>query len=142
MSRQNEAGRHVLIGDEAFALRTYLMSPYPYRQSRSDICKEKYNTRLCRARRVVENAFGILAQRWRIFYRPIEVSVETTIIIVKTTCILHNYLISKKCDEQYFEFLAPPEATLEAFRNIENGPRRDPNLAFQICEKFVTCFNN
>lgn len=139
---QNETCPYVLIGDEAFALRTYLMRPYPYRQSRSNIRKEKYNTRLCRARRVVENAFGILAQKWRIFYRPIELSVETTIVVVKTACILHNYLISKKCDDLYFEFLEPPEVTLEAFRNIENDPRRAPHSAFEVREKFVTFFNN
>ncbi|GLV46428.1 hypothetical protein CBL_20768 [Carabus blaptoides fortunei] len=53
---------HVLIGDEAFSLKPTLMRSYSYRQSRADIRKEK-NTRLCRARRIVENAIVILSQK-------------------------------------------------------------------------------
>ena len=41
--------------------------PFPYRQSTLNPHKENYNIRLCKARRVVENAFGILVQKWRIF---------------------------------------------------------------------------
>lgn len=33
----------VLIGDEVFTLGTYLMRPFPYRQSRQDHNKEKFN---------------------------------------------------------------------------------------------------
>ncbi|XP_008179385.1 uncharacterized protein LOC103308193 [Acyrthosiphon pisum] len=53
----------VIIGDEAFSLKTYIMKPFPRRQSRNDRKKDTYNYRLCRARRVVENAFGILAKK-------------------------------------------------------------------------------
>ncbi|CAH2011114.1 unnamed protein product [Acanthoscelides obtectus] len=60
---QREPCPHVLIGDEGFALKPYLMRPLPYRQSKADARKEKYNTGLCRVRRVVENAFGILSQK-------------------------------------------------------------------------------
>jgi len=49
----------ILIGDEEFALKTYLMKPFPRRQSRNNERLDTYNYRLCRARRVVENAFGI-----------------------------------------------------------------------------------
>nr|CAI5835351.1 unnamed protein product [Callosobruchus analis] len=52
---------HVLVGDEAFALKPTLMRPYPYRQSGGNNRQEKYNTRLCTARRVIENAFEIWA---------------------------------------------------------------------------------
>jgi len=41
---------------------------------------------------VVENAFGILTKKWRVYKRPIEVKEETTKKIVLVTCILHNYL--------------------------------------------------
>ncbi|CAH1973406.1 unnamed protein product [Acanthoscelides obtectus] len=60
---QREPCPHVLIGDEGFALKPYLMRPLPYRQSKADARKEKYNTGLYRARSGVENAFGILSQK-------------------------------------------------------------------------------
>lgn len=63
----------VLIEDEAFALKPYLMKPFPRRLSRSDTRLDNYNYRLCRARRVVENAFGILTKKWMVYKGPIEV---------------------------------------------------------------------
>ena len=46
------------LGDEAFALDEHLMKPYPYRSAMGD--QKVFNYRLSRARRIVENAFGIL----------------------------------------------------------------------------------
>jgi hypothetical protein len=56
---------HVFVGDKAFPLKTYLMRPYPRSQSKGVNEKSNFNYRLSRARRVVENAFGILSQKFK-----------------------------------------------------------------------------
>jgi hypothetical protein len=53
---------HVFVADEVFPSKTYLMRPYPRSQSKGDNEKSIFNCGLSGARRVVENAFGILSQ--------------------------------------------------------------------------------
>jgi len=54
---------YFIVGDEAFPLKTYLLCPYSKHHQGGDKSKNVYNYRLSRARRVVANAFGILASR-------------------------------------------------------------------------------
>lgn len=59
---------YMFIGDEAFPLKKDVMKPYPFRNL--NINQKIFNYRLSRACRVVENAFGILTNRFRIYYLP------------------------------------------------------------------------
>lgn len=61
-----------------------------------NIARKILNYRLSRARHVVENAFGIMASRFRIFYTHINVEPENIDKLVKASCVLHNFLTLKK----------------------------------------------
>lgn len=52
-----------------------------------------YNKRISRARVLVENAFGHMCQKWRIFYSEIQLEPEKVDWIVKCACLLQNILI-------------------------------------------------
>jgi hypothetical protein len=83
----------VFVGDEAFALTENFMKPFSQTGLTPD--EAVLNYRLSRARRIVENAFGILASRFGVFQRPITVNIEKVSTIVLACCYLHNYLRRK-----------------------------------------------
>ena len=80
----------VIVGDEAFPLKSYLMKPYAQRLLNHK--KRLFNYRLSRARRVVENAFGILANRWRVLLSHMLIGPDRAELVVLATCSLHNWL--------------------------------------------------
>ena len=102
----NELFPYVLVGDEAFPLKINLLKPYP--KSSLGIKERVFNYRLSRARRMVENVFGICATRFRIFRRPIIANVEMVVRVTKAVVALHNFLMADKdflsndyCSESY-----------------------------------------
>lgn len=78
------------VGDEAFGLSPNLLRPYSGKHL--SVPKRVFNYRLSRARRYVECTFGILSNKWRILHRTIDVDVEFAIDIVKSCCVLHNFV--------------------------------------------------
>lgn len=79
-----------MVADEAFPLKRYIMRPYP--GCNLDNRQKIFNYRLSRARRTIENSFGILTSRWRIFRTTIIADVNMAEWIVCTALCLHNYL--------------------------------------------------
>ncbi|KAL3193943.1 hypothetical protein MRX96_016511 [Rhipicephalus microplus] len=72
-------------------------------------------------RRCVENAFGILVSRWRIYERQINLEPENVQAVVKATCVLHNFLSSNAaatyCPPGYAAFQ-------DTFGNVSGGAWR------------------
>ena len=60
------------LDDDTFALKNYMMKPFPQRNL--TIEKIIYNYRHSRARCISENMFGVLANRWRVFHTTMHLS--------------------------------------------------------------------
>ena len=84
----------VMLADDAFPLSDRLMKPYPGANLSHN--QRIFNYRLSRARRTVENAFGILSSKFRVFRTEIFTTVPRIKHITLACCALHNYLKDHK----------------------------------------------
>ena len=129
-----------IVADEAFPLKEYLLRPYPGRHLPQD--KRIFNYRLFRARRISENAFALLATRWRIYQRRLGLHPENLNKVIKATVILHNML--QRCSRD--ELPVPPresDSESASFQNIEpQPPRRPSNYAMEVRDKFKEYFSS
>lgn len=91
---------YFLVGDDIFGLKTWLQRPFSSRGLSEH--QRVFNYRLSRARRMIENAFGVLRARWQIFGQHIIASVETVETITKAAVCLHNFLRQTKCASYCF----------------------------------------
>lgn len=133
---------HVFVGDDAFPLSGSLLKPYGgTRRSREE---RIFDYRLTRARGVIENTFGILAARWRIFHQLVTCWPDNVEKIVKAAVVLHNYL--KKTD-----VLSTPENRympphMLDYVDKETGVIREGNWRHDVpadaaLQKLVACKN-
>ncbi|CAL4093492.1 unnamed protein product, partial [Meganyctiphanes norvegica] len=78
------------VGDEAFGLSANMLRPYGGKFLTKD--KKIFNYRLSRARGCIEQAFGILTNKWRILHRALNVNVDNADAITRACVILHNFV--------------------------------------------------
>lgn len=115
---------YYFLGDEAFGLKPYLLTPFSGRFL--EYSKYYYNKRHTRARRMIENAFGILVARWRIFHTVIESDPKTVEKIVQATVVLHNML----CDSQNKNMNYAPSKMYPIWREEINKSEMKPASSF------------
>ncbi len=78
------------VYDEAFPLKPTGMRPYAGKNLALE--ERIFNYRLSRARRVVENTFGICVAQFRVLLNVIDATPDHAELIVKACIALHNYL--------------------------------------------------
>lgn len=81
---------YFLVGDDAFPLRTYMMKPFSHRYLTRQ--ERIFNYRTSRARRVSENGFGILVNRFRCLLTTMYHKTDTSKLIVMACLCLHNLM--------------------------------------------------
>lgn len=113
-----------IVADEAFPLRENLMKPFAQRSL--DPEKRVFNYRLSRARRVVENAFGILANRFRVFLTTIALPPKTVEKLVLACLCLHNMLRREAGNSYCGHLLDREDPTTHEF--IPGAWRQDPTM--------------
>lgn len=139
----NKCLLYVIVGDEAFRLHKHVMKPYNRAQAK-DFEKGVFNYRLSRARRVSENAFGLLSQIFRVFYTPIAINPDTCDALITAACCLHNlirdgYETTNVQNNFYEDFESDninnmfPLARHGGFANAEG---------FEVRDSFKSFFNN
>jgi hypothetical protein len=77
---------------------------------------------------VVECAFGIVCNKWRIFHRVIDVCVDFCNVIVKTCCILHNF-VCQRDGIQFQDTLY--KCSLESIKAVGNVTETDMGRSTQ-----------
>lgn len=132
---------YVVVGDGAFPLQKHLMRPYPGRSGPDP--QKVFNYRLSRAKRTVENAFGILAARLRVFHTKLAVKPEAANDIVKAACIMHNFLQTKATTAQIKQLLEDNAGDeVEGLRDITAMGNHACASAIDIRQRFTDLFVN
>lgn len=95
---------YFIVADEAFPLSENIMKVYSGIHNKGT--KERiFNYRLCRARRVVENAFGILSSVFRVLRKPMLLEADNSALVVIAITHLHNFL---RRNDEAANLYAPP----------------------------------
>lgn len=129
---------HVIEADAAFPLRNNLMRPYPEGDLGNNEPKRVYNYRHSRARRVVENAFGLLTKKFKWYSTKYNVLPKNVDKIILATVVLHIFLRNDKCLWQPGELETEEEYCL--LRDIPHVGGRVPFSAEQVREAFTEYF--
>ena len=144
---------HVFVADGAFPLSPNIMKPFPGVTKGLLTPERIYNYRLSRARRIIENVFGIWSSKFRVLLKSTDLNPNKVELITLTCAYLHNFLRRSAYSRNYysppgsFDVEDPdgnviPGAWRSEVRNsqslsgLQNIPRGAPTDAKQIRNEF------
>jgi len=121
-----------------FFTRRNVLRPYPGRNLSQQ--KRIFNYRLSRARRVVDNAFGILAAQWRIYHWVFGVNAANVDAIVKATVVLHNF---QRWNTTVEALVPQEEHHIPALTRVRRvGTKNSTQEAIAVRESFNSYFSS
>ena len=113
--------RFYVIGDDAFDISLQLLTPYAGHGLGE--WKDSYNYHLSAMRQCIERAFGILTQRWGVFWRPLRCSQDRWSDVAMVCAKLHNLCIDKNIPVAPRH---PRNAQTDSLWNVHlNGPSEE-----------------
>lgn len=113
----------VLLGDAAYPLTSWLVTPYP---TEATVAQKRFNFIHSSARMAVERAFGKLKAQWSILHMNKMYGAQKMAYICTALCILHNITIDVDEDGSW----VPAYDALAALMNDDDDqpPQEDPLL--------------
>lgn len=126
------------IGDDAFPLSMRILKPYG---GKTKLTEEEaiFNYRLSRARRCVENAFGILCSKWLCLKRTLFCSPDRAQKIIVACCLLHNYLLTTTesyCPKFYGDYINDDGALVEGEWRMQISQTSERSMFFADLHAF------
>lgn len=104
----------IILADAGFAVNEYTLTPFDL----SDVTyaldpkQVNYNRRLSRCRVRVENAIGLLKNRFTMLKRKNHYGVEKMGDIFLACCVLHNFILMNGDPSEFHEETVEPEPRL------------------------------
>ena len=117
-------GQYHLLGDAAYPIQPCILTPYRKIKGQLTAKKRRFNKIFSATRVLIENAFGLLKQRFRQLQLLEFHKVDTINKFVIACCVLHNLCIFKN-DTDPFDDPIPEETNRCAYIPINSSSARN-----------------
>ena len=90
-----DTGRFFVVGDAAYIVTNKLLTPFKGSQ-RENRDRDAFNFFLSQLRIKIEQAFGMMVEKWRILKRPFTRNIGVAANIIMACARLHNFCINER----------------------------------------------
>jgi len=113
-----------IVADNAYMLSDHLLIPYSG-QDKRDTQKDVYNFFLSQLQIRIEQSFGILVNKWRVFKKPMKLKFFHITHLIECCFWLHNFCLDCGDTRVTKVMNHDPETHLLAYEEGLNSPQED-----------------
>lgn len=77
---------YIMVADDAFAMTSYILKPYGFRNQPAP--NRIFNYRLSKARRIIENVFGIMSSKFKVLRKPMHLASHKVKVVTLAICAI------------------------------------------------------